>query len=475
METVLDVRRGSDVVLVRAAPSWITGQAYAVAGALGCRCTTVLGPWDELAPSTLSAVMAHARVTGFIASASVLKRALGRGERGREPGAAHLRVGVSCGEPLSATAHELAMESLASHYINAYWATEHGVMVLAPTYGNAEQPVRADARMRELPWVDAAVWVPDAPASQGGEGGGRASQRVAACDDAAGSLAGAPLREVGSSALLRPWGASAPGASFHTASQDGSETGVLVCRRPWPAMARTVWGRVDELGTAGWRGDHELYARAYWPEYLVDGERERAFSLGDLAQRWGDGSVSVIGRHHELMLSSGTDHERSPGRKAAAGAGRVCVCEVENTLLKQRAVLDCLVVVVPVGPEAGELPRTRSEGGRRGAGAPAEMAPVACLVLQEGCALNEELVAALKKLVHEAHGEHCVPTDLIPIGAIPRTHNSKPMRQVVGQLFAGNFGGDVAEISNPECLTELGATIADWRAMRASPVLDELP
>mmetsp|Transcript_50059 Transcript_50059/g.163034 ORF Transcript_50059/g.163034 Transcript_50059/m.163034 type:complete len:135 (+) Transcript_50059:247-651(+) len=83
--------------------------------------------------------------------------------------------------------------------------------------------------------------------------------------------------------------------------------------------------------------------------------------------------------------------------------------------------------------------------------------------------------AALKKLVHEAHGEHCVPTDLIPIGAIPRTHNSKPMRQVVGQLFAGNFGGDVAEISNPECLTELGATIADWRAMRASPVLDELP
>ena len=50
------------------------------------------------------------------------------------------------GEPLSATAHELAMESLASHYINAYWATEHGVMVLAPTYGNAEQPVRADAR-----------------------------------------------------------------------------------------------------------------------------------------------------------------------------------------------------------------------------------------------------------------------------------------------------------------------------------------
>lgn len=43
---------------------------------------------------------------------------------------------------------------------------------------------------------------------------------------------------------------------------------------------------------------------------------------------------------------------------------------------------------------------------------------------------GEELAAALKKMVHEAHGEGCVPTHFLPIGAIPRTYNSKPMRQV---------------------------------------------
>ena len=70
-------------------------------------------------------------------------------------------MGVSCGEPLSAAAHELGMSALTSHYINAYWATEHGAIVLAHAYGNADQPLKADARMRPLPWVGAAVWVPE--------------------------------------------------------------------------------------------------------------------------------------------------------------------------------------------------------------------------------------------------------------------------------------------------------------------------
>lgn len=510
METCLDVRRGSDVLLVRAAPSWVTGQTYAVSGALGCRCVTVLGPWDDLPPATLSAVLAHAGVTSFVASAAVLKRALSppaappaprrSGQAGGQSGSAadrpagrrpshprpptRLRVGVSCGEPLSAAAHELGMDTMTPHYINAYWGTEHGAIVLAHTYGNADQPLKADARMRPLPWVGAEVWVaePTEPATSDG----------------------APALPAFRTA--RP-GGDVLGDASGDVSGDAPETGLLVCTRPWPAMARTLWGRLDTLGAPGWRGELAAFAAAYFPRCTVDGAPARAFSLGDLAQRWSDGSLSVIGRQHELMPGSappclngtlaprdtgGSAGEASPRvpaspvvcRSYGGASGRVCVCEVENTLLRRGEVLDCLLVMVPVGAEAGDAPRASDARYRRGdrgglppAGglAAAEQAPVACLVLRDGGDVGEELAAALKKLVHEAHGETCVPTEFVPISAIPRTYNSKPMRQVVAQLFAGNFHGDVSEIGNPGCLSQLRSTIADWRAMRAMPVLDERP
>jgi len=504
METCLDVRRGSDVMLVRAAPSWVTGQTYAVSGALGCRCVTVLGPWDDLPAPVLSAVLAHAGVTNFIASASVLKRALaplpcdshpqasGRGQvlphqqlarpsqqapvapltRPANGPPSKLRVGVSCGEPLSAAAHELGMSALTSHYINAYWATEHGVIVLAHTYGNADQPLRADARMLPLPWVGAEVWVPEQ----------------------------AKIPAPG--AILASFRSARPEKSTRT-----PETGLLVCTKPWPGMARTVWGESEAVGTPGWRGNLDAFRAAYYPSCVVDGAPARGFSLGDLAQLWGDGSVSVIGRQHELMPSSLADDtsplsgssvstaeaspRRIPGgvRRSYGGArGQVCVCEVENTLLQCGEVLDCLLVMVPLSTNGSEELHAREARSRASdrlfagdtrldiqAPPPCEMAPVACLVLRDGGEVGEELAAALKKMVHEAHGEGYVPTDFVPIRAIPRTYNSKPMRQVVAQLFAGNFHGDVSEIANPTCLSELSSTIADWCAMQAMPVLDELP
>ena len=42
MQTCFDVRPGDDVIFVAAAPSWITGQSYAVSGPLTTRVTTVV-------------------------------------------------------------------------------------------------------------------------------------------------------------------------------------------------------------------------------------------------------------------------------------------------------------------------------------------------------------------------------------------------------------------------------------------------
>jgi len=128
--------------------------------------------------------------------------------------------------------------------------------------------------------------------------------------------------------------------------------------------------------------------------------------------------------------------------------------EIENTILQCEAVTNCLVVPLDEG-DTGET------------------VPVACLQLRSASDLSESLDGRLKQLVFERHGESCVPIDFVLVGDIPRTYNSKPMRQVVKQLFSGTFHGEVSEIANPECMLEISATIADWLALRSAPLLDE--
>ncbi len=86
---------------------------------------------------------------------------------------------------------------------------------------------------------------------------------------------------------------------------------------------------------------------------------------------------------------------------------------------------------------------------------------------------REARQAHIKGLVHKAHGEAFVPEAIVQVGAIPRTFNSKPMRQVVAALFSGTFGGDTDEIANPWCLFELQATISEWQAVNAARAIDE--
>ena len=95
-------------------------------------------------------------------------------------------------------------------------------------------------------------------------------------------------------------------------------------------------------------------------------------------------------------------------------------------------------------------------------------------MLPEQLELSEELSNTLKKVAHEALGPMVVPEDFVQIPAIPRTHNAKPMRNVVQRLFQADSSlTDVSEIANPACHLELKAAIDEWRFEQSTPVLDE--
>ena len=67
---------------------------------------------------------------------------------------------IRCGEPLNPELHCIASRVLCPNFINSYWSTEHGAICLSHPYGNAEAPLRRDAHMRPMPWVQAQVWLP---------------------------------------------------------------------------------------------------------------------------------------------------------------------------------------------------------------------------------------------------------------------------------------------------------------------------
>jgi hypothetical protein len=63
----------------------------------------------------------------------------------------------------------------------------------------------------------------------------------------------------------------------------------------------------------------------------------------------------------------------------------------------------------------------------------------------------------------------CVPEAFVQIPAIPRTHNAKPMRNVIQRLFLSESASinDVSEIANGSCLMDLKSSIDEWRFAQA--------
>ena len=200
MSTVFDATPGKDVTLVVATPGWITGQSYMIAGALASRVTTILSTANMVSPHPyrFAAVVKHCNISVFKAGVTFLKAVMtdpdAQSTLERYQLYANLKVSSFCAEPVNPSVQQFGMDCVTSQYVNSYWGTEHGGIVLSCPYGNSEhQPLQPDARAYALPWIFAEVWVGD-------QGKTKAAHRA-----------------------TTPW-----------------ETGEVVITRPYPYLARTV-------------------------------------------------------------------------------------------------------------------------------------------------------------------------------------------------------------------------------------------
>jgi len=291
-----------DRLYVIADPGWITGQSYLIAAPLALGITSIVHEGSPLFPHAgrFSSIIERQRATLFKAGSTFLKAVMTDPASTDDMAAfdmSSLKAATFCAEPVSPAVQQFAMDRVCNHYINSYWATEHGGIVFSCPWGEFK-PLAADAKTWPLPWIDAEV-------------------RIA--------------EEVDESGRATRWRQANEG-----------EKGELVIKQPYPYLARTIWGDAGNLGTPDWRGDIERFNAVYFDRW-ADG---LAYTQGDYARAHPDGAFTLHGRSDDVINVSGH---------------RIGTEEIEGAILRDKILrpdspLGNAVVVGAPHDEKGETP-----------------------------------------------------------------------------------------------------------------------
>jgi acetyl-CoA synthetase len=179
--------------------------------------------------------------------------------------------------------------------------------------------------------------------------------------------------------------------------------GLLVIKKPWPSIARTIWG------------DAKRYEDAYFSE--IPG----IYFTGDGARRDADGYYWLMGRVDDVINVSGH---------------RLGTMEIESALVAHSKVAEAAVV-----------------------GRPDEMkgqAISAFVSLEEGHEPTEELKKELRQWVAKEIGALARPDDLRFTPTLPKTRSGKIMRRLLRELATtGTVTGDTTTLEDFGVLAKL--------------------
>ncbi|WP_439672546.1 acetate--CoA ligase [Cupriavidus necator] len=186
--------------------------------------------------------------------------------------------------------------------------------------------------------------------------------------------------------------------------------GILVVKRPWPAMIRTIWG------------DPERFRKSYFPEELGG----KLYLAGDGSIRDKDtGYFTIMGRIDDVLNVSGH---------------RMGTMEIESALVSNPLVAEAAVVGRP-DDMTGE-------------------AICAFVVLKRSRPTGEEAVkiaTELRNWVGKEIGPIAKPKDIRFGDNLPKTRSGKIMRRLLRSLAKGEeITQDTSTLENPAILEQLG-------------------
>jgi len=195
-------------------------------------------------------------------------------------------------------------------------------------------------------------------------------------------------------------------------SVEKGKGGILVIKRPWPSMIRTIWG------------DPERFRKSYYPEDF----KGKYYLAGDGANRDLDGYFWIMGRIDDVLNVSGD---------------RLGTMEIESALVANPLVAEAAVVGKPHDIK-GE-------------------AVVAFVVLKgprpEGSAA-QDIASKLRDWVGQEIGPIAKPDEIRFGENLPKTRSGKIMRRLLRALAKGEeITQDVSTLENPAILEQLKAAV----------------
>jgi acetyl-CoA synthetase len=205
-----------------------------------------------------------------------------------------------------------------------------------------------------------------------------------------------------------------PGIAAEVVDEKGQpvpdgQKGILVIRKPWPSMLRTLWG------------NDERYKQVYWSRF------PGVYFPGDGALRDADGDFWLLGRVDDIMLVAGHN---------------ISTMEMESALVEHPAVAEAAVI--------GKAHEVKGQ------------APVCFVIIREGMApplgdkaASDALRAELMAWVAKKLGAICRPDDVILTADLPKTRSGKIMRRLLRDVAEGRVLGDTTTLADPTVVASL--------------------
>jgi acetyl-CoA synthetase len=163
-----------------------------------------------------------------------------------------------------------------------------------------------------------------------------------------------------------------------------NEGGKLVIRKPWPSMARTLYG------------DEQRYADVYWKPM------PGVYFTGDGARKDEDGYFWVVGRIDDVLNVAGH---------------RIGTAEIESALVSHPAVAEAAAVGKPDDLKGQAL--------------------VVFVTLKQGQSATKDLSGKLAEHIDKEIGKFARPDQIRFTDALPKTRSGKIMRRLLKDVAAG--------------------------------------
>jgi acetyl-CoA synthetase len=345
--------KDEDVYWCTADIGWVTGHSYIVYGPLQNGATALMyeGAPNQPGPDRFWQIIERHKVNIFYTAPTAIRAFMKWGEQyPRKYAMKSLRLLGSVGEPINPEAWIWYREVIGRGrcpIVDTWWQTETGAIMIAPLPGAiATKPGSAT---KPLPGIIADV--------------------------------------------VTKQGESVPPGSG----------GYLVIKRPWPSMARTIYG------------DPDRYVQQYWSE--IPG----VYFAGDGARKDADGYFWIMGRVDDVINVSGH---------------RLSTMEVESALVAHPAVAEAAVV--------GKPDEIKGQG------------IAAFVTLESGNPSSDALKEELKKWVVKEIGALARPDDIRFSDALPKTRSGKIMRRLLREIAtSGEVKGDITTLEDFSVLATL--------------------